>query len=87
MFQIAPWRKGFGVSAATKRRNGVLTVVLLSSLFVTVLSLLTPWKLLEARAFDYFSTVSVPQRPADGPVVVAIDEPSMAEVGLQWPWP
>jgi adenylate cyclase len=87
MFRIAPWWRGFGVSAAAKRRNGVLTVVLLSSLFVAVLSLLTPWKLLEARAFDYFSTVSVPQRPADGPVVVAIDEPSMAEIGRQWPWP
>ncbi|MEP9373589.1 CHASE2 domain-containing protein [Mesorhizobium sp. KR1-2] len=87
MFQIGPWWRGFGVSAAAKRRNSVLTVVLISGLFVAVLSLLTPWKLLEARAFDYFSTVSVPQRPADGPVVVAIDEPSMAEIGRQWPWP
>ncbi|PSJ62752.1 CHASE2 domain-containing protein [Pseudaminobacter soli (ex Li et al. 2025)] len=87
MFQIRPWWRGFADSAAARRRNGVLTVVLLSSLFAAVLSLLTPWKLLEARAFDYFSTVSVPQRPADGPVVVAIDEPSMAEIGRQWPWP
>jgi adenylate cyclase len=59
----------------------------LSSLFVAALSFLTPWKLLEARAFDYLSTVSVPPCPADGPIIVAIDEPSLAEIGQQWPWP
>ncbi len=46
-----------------------------------------PWRLLEARVFDYLSTLSPPPRPADGPIVVAIDEPSFAELGLQWPWP
>jgi adenylate cyclase len=51
------------------------------------LSLTAPWKLVEARAFDYLSTLAPPPRPADGPVIVAIDEPSMAEIGLQWPWP
>ncbi|TJV13058.1 MAG: CHASE2 domain-containing protein, partial [Mesorhizobium sp.] len=50
-------------------------------------SLLTPWKLVEARAFDYLSTISPPPPPNDGPVIVAIDEPSLAEIGLQWPWP
>lgn len=87
MATAGPWWKGFGVSAAAKRRNTVMTVALLSGLLAAVLSLLTPWKLVEARAFDYFSTVDVPQRPADGPVVVAIDEPSLAEIGQQWPWP
>ncbi|MEI5676879.1 adenylate/guanylate cyclase domain-containing protein [Mesorhizobium sp. CCNWLW179-1] len=62
-------------------------VTVLAALLAAMLSLLTPWKLLEARAFDYFSTTGAPVRPANGPVIVAIDEPSLAEVGLQWPWP
>src|SRR5262249_38970379 len=28
-----------------------------------------------------------PKIAADAPVIVAVDEPSFAEVGLQWPWP
>jgi adenylate cyclase len=87
MPQGRPRWRGFSVSAADRRRNGVLVAVVLSSLFVAALSFLTPWKLLEARAFDYLSTVSVPPRPADGPIIVAIDEPSLAEIGQQWPWP
>lgn len=89
MLLTGPWWKGLGASAsaAATRRNGVVMVTLLAALLATMLSLLTPWKLLEARAFDYFSTTGVPARPANGPVIVAIDEPSLAEVGLQWPWP
>ncbi|SFT56893.1 adenylate/guanylate cyclase domain-containing protein [Mesorhizobium sp. YR577] len=89
MLLTGPWWKGLGASAsaAATRRNGVVMVTLLAALLAAMLSLLTPWKLLEARAFDYFSTSGVPARPANGPVIVAIDEPSLAEVGLQWPWP
>ncbi len=89
MLLSGPWWKGLGVSASAPagRRNGVVTVTLLAAAVAVGLSFLTPWKLLEARAFDYFSTTGVPVRPADGPVIVAIDEPSLAEVGLQWPWP
>ncbi|ASY65358.1 Adenylate cyclase (plasmid) [Sinorhizobium sojae CCBAU 05684] len=59
--------------------------------FVTVLvslaSLTSAWTLADLRVYDYFSTFRRPALPADGPVIVAIDEPSMAEIGSQWPWP
>jgi adenylate cyclase len=88
MFRGGPWWKGLGASEpGTPRRNGVLTTATAAALLATGLSFLTPWKLVEARAFDYLSTIAPPQLPADGPIVVAIDEPSLAEIGLQWPWP
>jgi adenylate cyclase len=37
--------------------------------------------------FDYLSTFHPPPLPENGPVIVAIDEPSLAEINLQWPWP
>jgi adenylate cyclase len=88
MFFAGPWWKGLGASEpGPQRRNGVLAIALLAALLAAALSFLTPWKLVEARAFDYLSTIAPPARPADGPVIVAIDEPSLAEIGLQWPWP
>jgi adenylate cyclase len=54
---------------------------------VAVLSMSAPWRLMELRVFDVLTTLDVPALPKDGPVIVAIDEPSMAEIALQWPWP
>ncbi|WP_394888830.1 CHASE2 domain-containing protein [Mesorhizobium sp. AaZ16] len=88
MFSGGPWWKGLGASEpGSPRRNGVLAIALAAALLAAGLSFLTPWRLVEARAFDYLSTIAPPARPVDGPVVVAIDEPSLAEIGLQWPWP
>lgn len=53
------------------------------------LLLLTPtWRTVEDRAFDLAATLLPPAVP-DQPriVVVAIDEPSFAELGSRWPWP
>jgi adenylate cyclase len=66
-------------------RLGVLAVAVF--LVVSGLSLSAPWSLLELRGFDHLSTLRTPPLPNDGPVIVAIDEPSLAEVGQQWPWP
>ena len=44
-------------------------------------------RLLDNRIFDYLSTLAPPAPSGDGPIIVAIDEPSMAEIGRQWPWP
>ncbi len=54
---------------------------------LSLVSLTAPFALIELRSFDYLSTIAPPSRPAEGPVIVAIDGPSMAEVGSQWPWP
>ena len=54
---------------------------------VTALTRLPVWNLLELRTFDYLSTLDDPAPPENGPIVVAIDEPSFAEINRQWPWP
>ena len=75
---------------AVRKRTRLLSIVLIvAAVFATVAaaSFSGPWRLLEARVFDYLSTLSPPKRPEGGPLIVAIDEPSFAELGLQWPWP
>ncbi|TCU25724.1 adenylate cyclase [Rhizobium azibense] len=62
-------------------------LVLLTLIAISLLSRLPAWSLLELRSFDYLSTVDDPLPPADAPVIVAIDEPSLAEINEQWPWP
>jgi adenylate cyclase len=65
--------------------------VMLLSIFifaaVTLLTRLPAWPLLDYRAFDYLSTVGGPELPSDSAIIVAIDEPSFADINLQWPWP
>jgi adenylate cyclase len=70
-----------------RRRTGLGVLALLTVAVLSLASLTAPWSLVELRSFDYLSTLSPPPPPADGPVIVAIDEPSMAEIGSQWPWP
>jgi adenylate cyclase len=57
------------------------------AVFVSLVSLTGSWSLVDLRAYDYLSIVGRPELPEDGPIIVAIDEPSMAEIGSQWPWP
>ncbi|OCP02833.1 MULTISPECIES: CHASE2 domain-containing protein [unclassified Ensifer] len=67
-----------------------LKLLVLSAFVAIALSLATltnAWLLNELRSFDYLSTIDTPAPPEDGPIIVAIDEPSMAEIGRQWPWP
>lgn len=45
------------------------------------------WDDMSNRGFDLLSTVGQPIPEEPGIVLVAIDEPSFAEIGLQWPWP
>lgn len=54
---------------------------------VTLITRLPGWLLIDYRAFDYLSTVGAEPLPEDGPIIVAIDEPSLAEINVQWPWP
>lgn len=69
------------------RLPGLAATVIGTLAILLLLSLTAPWRLLDARSFDYLSTLSPPVRPADGPIIVAIDESSFAEIGQQWPWP
>ncbi|MBB4063948.1 CHASE2 domain-containing protein [Gellertiella hungarica] len=84
VFGSAGYRPGWPFSSRPVR------VVVLALAALAILSLLTrlpAWKLGDLRAFDYISTIDSPEPPAGGPVIVAIDEPSLAEINAQWPWP
>ncbi|CAN7294501.1 adenylate/guanylate cyclase domain-containing protein [Pararhizobium sp. LjRoot255] len=71
----------------THRRLGLAVLAALTVVVLSFASLTSPFSLVELRSFDYLSTFAPPPLPKDGPVIVAIDEPSMAEIGSQWPWP
>lgn len=81
------WRRSERGDWRMRRRMIIVCLVAAVALAVTGLSRLTPWQLLELRGFDYLSTVLLPPKPDDSPIIVAIDEPSLAEIGVQWPWP
>jgi adenylate cyclase len=70
-----------------RRAKGVGLAVIAVAAAVLALGQTGPWRLLEARTFDFLTTVMPPPLPAAGPIIVAIDEPSFAELKQQWPWP
>ncbi|MEJ1935196.1 CHASE2 domain-containing protein, partial [Nostoc sp. NIES-2111] len=65
----------------------VLGPALLASAVVLALGATDAYRLVEARTWDLLSVVAPPRPAEPGVVVVAVDEPSFAELGLQWPWP
>jgi adenylate cyclase len=71
---------------ASPRWRGIVIAALVSALLIPFL-FFQPFRLLEARLYDIFSTIASPHPPHPGVVIVAIDEPSFSEVGQRWPWP
>ncbi|WEX90282.1 CHASE2 domain-containing protein [Sinorhizobium garamanticum] len=71
--------------SARRMKLAVLTAFVAA--LVSLVSLTGSWTLVDLRAYDYLSIIGRPPLPENGPIVVAIDEPSMAEIGSQWPWP
>lgn len=65
----------------------LLVLALVTLVTISLISRLPAWTLTELRTFDYLSTVDDPTPPADGPIIVAIDEPALADINAQWPWP
>ena len=55
---------------------------------ISVLISITPqWQTIERKGYDLLTVLTAPGA-ADLPIViVGIDEPSFADLGLQWPWP
>ncbi|MEO4001483.1 adenylate/guanylate cyclase domain-containing protein [Mesorhizobium sp. CAU 1732] len=77
-----PWRRSFG-----NRRVVMAFLCCVAMLVLLPLTRTPPWRMVEAQAFDILSTLRMPALPDDAPIIVAIDESSLAEIGLQWPWP
>lgn len=91
--RTAPDRSGFGVNGRPRgwpfssRPVRIVVLALATLIAVFFLSRLPGWQLADLRAFDYLSTLDDPYPPEDGPVIVAIDEPSLSAINTQWPWP
>ncbi len=65
----------------------LLVLALVTLITISLISRLPAWTLTELRTFDYLSTVDDPLPPDGGPIIVAIDEPALADINAQWPWP
>lgn len=70
---------------ADRRRTVALAAVAVA-LLAALLPLAATWRLLDARLYDVLSTITPPD-PSGDIVIVAIDEPSFADLGQRWPWP
>jgi len=55
--------------------------------FTLILTNLSFFSLLELKGLDFLFILRGTLPPPNQIVIVAIDEPSMAEIGRQWPWP
>lgn len=82
-----PVAKGVGGTPRISRRLRLVLLTIATILVISALTRLPGWSLQELRSFDYLSTLGNPSPPVDSPIVVAIDEPSLAELNVQWPWP
>jgi len=54
---------------------------------MSLLSFLTPGRTLENQALDAAYRLRPHRPPSKGLLIVAIDEPSLQEIHLPWPWP
>jgi adenylate cyclase len=61
---------------------GIIAALLIPFLFFS-----SPIRLIEARLYDLLSVIAPPLPAEPGAVIVAIDEPSIGEIGQRWPWP
>ena len=55
-------------------------------LFMGLVSQTGAWERIARFSFDALATLAAPRPTEPGVIIVAIDEPSMAAFGEQWPW-
>jgi adenylate cyclase len=60
---------------------------IIAALLIPFLFFFSPIRLIEARLYDLLSVIAPPLPAEPGAVIVAIDEPSIGEIGQRWPWP
>ncbi|HHK60470.1 MAG TPA: adenylate/guanylate cyclase domain-containing protein [Desulfobacterales bacterium] len=73
-----------------RRRQRLLALLLVAAVTAATLILgpsLPQWEYPATDAFFVWRNRIRPPAPPDDIVIVAIDEPSMQELGLRWPWP
>ncbi len=77
---------GAGAARGGRRLRDVAAAAAVAALAAGLLTATPTWRLVDARLYDLAVTL-VPPTPPDDLVIVAIDEPSFSDVGIQWPWP
>lgn len=58
-----------------------------SGLLGLMISALPFGRLIDLKGYDFFEGLRSPGTPPADLVIVAVDEPSLAQLSLQWPWP
>lgn len=79
-----PAGAGVGMNSQSLRNWATALVVVV---LIGLASQTGAWERVARSAFDVLSTLAPPIPDEPGAVIVAIDEPSMAALGEQWPWP
>ncbi len=64
-----------------------IVIGLITGLLSALFSFFPFGELLELKGYDIFHIFKKPALPPEDIVIIAIDEPSFAEIGKQWPWP
>ncbi|MFC5082823.1 CHASE2 domain-containing protein [Microvirga arabica] len=59
---------------------------IIAALLIPFVFFFSPIRLIEARLYDLLSVIAPPSPAQPGAVLVAIDEPSIGEIGQRWPW-
>jgi signal transduction histidine kinase len=77
------------MTSSDRVRPGLQAVLITISTFAATLLLasLPLFSLLELKGLDLLFRLRGPLAPPSDIVVIAIDEPSFAEISKQWPWP
>ncbi|MBD2747816.1 adenylate/guanylate cyclase domain-containing protein [Microvirga sp. BT688] len=59
---------------------------IIAALLIPFVFFFSPIRLIEARLYDLLSVIAPPLPAEPGSIIVAIDEPSIGEIGQRWPW-
>ncbi len=57
------------------------------ALVLVSLSFTRTWRILERKGFDVLTAIEAPSASSLPITIVGIDEASLSDIGLQWPWP
>ena len=71
----------------TLLHSAPVVVSVATLLLWSTLSAWDGWRRLELKAYDLLMVTSAPGKSTLPITIVGIDEPSLAQIGKQWPWP
>jgi len=81
------WMRATVSNALMRQRALVLAVGLLAFALVWLAAATRTWQAVDAKVFDLFTTWTAPRKVEVPVVILAIDEPTFAQLQQQWPFP